>query len=112
MVGSDRLTREEASGEWFKELLHVNKSLSAVGDALSSLTTKKEYIPYTNSRLTQILSDSMEFDSKTLIIVHITPIYADVQETLKTTSLSFKGRWCFVDGHPHIGAQDSLMANF
>lgn len=90
MAGSDRLTTEEASGERLTELLHVNKSLSAVGDVLSALTAKKEYIPYTNSRLTQILSDSLGFDSKTLIIVHITPSYADVQETI--SSLSFAAR--------------------
>jgi len=30
-----------------------------VGDVLSALAAKKEYIPYTNSRLTQILSDSL-----------------------------------------------------
>jgi hypothetical protein len=56
MAGSDRPTMEEASGERLTELLHVNKSLSVVGDALSSSTAKKEYIPYKNSRLMRILS--------------------------------------------------------
>jgi hypothetical protein len=90
MAGSDHPTMEEASGERLTELLHVNKSLSAVGDVLSALTAKKEYIPYTNSRLAQILSDSLGFDSKTLIIVHITLSCADVQETI--SSLSFSTR--------------------
>ena len=54
------------------------------------MTAKKEYIPHTNLRLTQILSDSLGFDSKTLIIVHITLSYADVQKTI--FSLSFATR--------------------
>eukprot|EP01018_Ginkgo_biloba_P002957 Gb_34369 [translate_table: standard] len=90
MAGSERLPKEEASGDRITELLHVSKSLSAVGDVISALSTKKEYIPYANSRLTQILSDSLGYNSKTLIILHISPSPTDVQETI--SSLSFAAR--------------------
>lgn len=33
--------------------------LSRLGDVLSSLTSKKEIVPYENSRMTQILADSL-----------------------------------------------------
>lgn len=33
--------------------------LIRLGDVLTSLTTKKETVPYENSRMTQILADSM-----------------------------------------------------
>lgn len=84
------LPKEEANGDCLKELLHANKSLSALGDVLFSLTSKKDHIPYDNSRLTQMLSDSLGGDSKTLIIVNVSPSHAEVQETI--SSLNFAAR--------------------
>ncbi|XP_057862151.1 kinesin-like protein KIN-14L isoform X2 [Cryptomeria japonica] len=89
LAGSERLP-EEASGEHLTELLHVNKSLSALGDVVSALTGKKDHVPYGNSRLTQILSDSLGGDSKTLIITNVSPSCADIRETI--SSLNFAAR--------------------
>lgn len=82
--------KEEANGDCLKELSHANKSLSALGDVLFALTSKKDHVPYDNSRLTQMLSDSLGGDSKTLIIVNVSPSHAEVQETI--SSLNFAAR--------------------
>ena len=55
LASSEYLPKEEASGDRLKELLHVNKSLYVLGDVVSALTVKKDYVPFENSRLTQIL---------------------------------------------------------
>lgn len=90
LARSESLPKGEASGDRLKELLHVNKTLSALGDVVFALTSKKDHVPYDNSRLTQILSDSLGGDSKTLIIVNVSPSPEEVQETI--SSLNFAAR--------------------
>nr|XP_010942682.1 kinesin-like protein KIN-14L isoform X1 [Elaeis guineensis] len=92
LPGSECLHVEDASGDHVTDLLHVSKSLSALGDVLSSLTSKKEIIPYENSRLTQLLADSLGGSSKTLMIVHVCPIASNLSKTLSTLNFSARAR--------------------
>ncbi|XP_047167234.1 kinesin-like protein KIN-14A [Vigna umbellata] len=62
LAGSEGLITEDDSGDRVTDLLHVMKSLSALGDVLSSLTSKKDIIPYENSVLTKLLADSLGID--------------------------------------------------
>ncbi|XP_056171732.1 kinesin-like protein KIN-14A [Syzygium oleosum] len=59
LAGSEGLNVEDGSGERVTELLHVMMSLSALGDVLSSLSSKKHIVPYENSTLTRVLADSL-----------------------------------------------------
>lgn len=92
LAGSECLLVENASGDHVKDFLHVSKSLSALGDVLSSLNSKKETIPYANSRLTRILSDSLGGSSKTLLIVHVCPNAANLAKTLSVLNFSARAR--------------------
>jgi kinesin family protein C2/C3 len=56
-----------------QESMFINKSLSALGDVISALTARKAHIPFRNSKLTHILSDSLGNDSKTLLFVACSP---------------------------------------
>ncbi|XWS29591.1 hypothetical protein CRYUN_Cryun24cG0041900 [Craigia yunnanensis] len=89
LAGSEGQILED-SGERVTDLLHVMKSLSALGDVLSSVTSKKDTIPYENSMLTDILADSLGGNSKSLMIVSICPKVANLSETL--SSLNFAAR--------------------
>ncbi|KAM7529354.1 hypothetical protein LguiB_032764 [Lonicera macranthoides] len=90
LAGSESLTMEDDSGERATDLLHVMKSLSALGDVLTSLTSKKDTVPYENSTLTKTLADSLGGSSKSLLIVNICPNVSNLSETL--SSLSFASR--------------------
>ncbi|XVF17349.1 hypothetical protein REPUB_Repub10bG0113300 [Reevesia pubescens] len=90
LAGSEGQILEDDSGERVTDLLHVMKSLSALGDVLSSLTSKKDTIPYENSMLTNILADSLGGNSKSLMMVNIFPNAANLSETL--SSLNFAAR--------------------
>ncbi|KAK9162857.1 hypothetical protein Syun_003759 [Stephania yunnanensis] len=104
LAGSEGVFVEDASGERVTDLLHVMKSLSALGDVLSSLTSKKEVIPYGNSRLTHILSDSLGGNSKTLLILNICPNVSNLSETVSALNFCARAR----NAELSLGSRDTI----
>ncbi|KAK4256453.1 hypothetical protein QN277_009314 [Acacia crassicarpa] len=84
LAGSQRVDKSEAVGERLKEAQHINKSLSVLGDVISALAQKSSHIPYRNSKLTQVLQDSLGGHAKTLMFVHINPEQNALGETIST----------------------------
>ncbi|KAD4386337.1 hypothetical protein E3N88_26506 [Mikania micrantha] len=84
LAGSERVDKSEATGDRLKEAQHINKSLSALGDVISALAQKSTHIPYRNSKLTQVLQDSLGGHAKTLMFVHINPETSAIGETIST----------------------------
>lgn len=46
LAGSERIAKTEVQGERLKETQNINRSLSALGDVISSLATKSAHIPF------------------------------------------------------------------
>ncbi|XP_031287638.1 kinesin-like protein KIN-14B isoform X1 [Pistacia vera] len=92
LAGSEGLITEDDSGERVTDLLHVMKSLSALGDVLSSLTSRKDIVPYENSMLTKVFADSLGGNSKTLMIVNVCPNAVNLSETLSSLNFSARAR--------------------
>ncbi|KAG7548783.1 Kinesin motor domain [Arabidopsis suecica] len=86
LAGSERVGRSEVTGERLKEAQYINKSLSALGDVIFALAHKNPHVPYRNSKLTQVLQNSLGGQAKTLMFVQINPdedSYAETVSTLK-----------------------------
>ncbi|KAI8557424.1 hypothetical protein RHMOL_Rhmol04G0009700 [Rhododendron molle] len=95
LAGSERVDKSEAVGERLKEAQHINRSLSALGDVIAALAQKSTHIPYRNSKLTQVLQDSLGGHAKTLMFVHINPEVNAIGETIST--LKFAERVASID---------------
>ncbi|CAA6669134.1 unnamed protein product [Spirodela intermedia] len=79
LAGSERVLKSEVTGERMKEAQHINRSLSALGDVIAALAQKNSHVPYRNSKLTQLLQDSL-----TLMFVHVSPEQDAAGETIST----------------------------
>ncbi|KAI4325682.1 hypothetical protein MLD38_031060 [Melastoma candidum] len=90
LAGSEALNLKDGSAGHDTELLHVMKSLSALGDVLSSVTSKTDIVPYEKSILTRLLADSIGGNSKTLLITTVASNASSMQETI--SSLNFASR--------------------
>ncbi|KAF8082413.1 hypothetical protein N665_0827s0016 [Sinapis alba] len=99
--GSERVFKTKATGRRFDEGKAINLSLSALGDVINSLQRKNAHIPYRNSKLTQVLKDSLGQDSKTLMLVHVSRKEDDLCETI--CSLNFATRAKNI----HLGQDES-----
>ncbi|PAN43745.1 hypothetical protein PAHAL_8G255400 [Panicum hallii] len=84
LAGSERVDKSEVVGDRLKEAQHINKSLAALGDVIASLAQKNTHVPYRNSKLTQLLQDSLGGQAKTLMFVHIAPEPDAVGESIST----------------------------
>ncbi|KAJ9538372.1 LOW QUALITY PROTEIN: hypothetical protein OSB04_031105, partial [Centaurea solstitialis] len=82
LAGSERADKTEATGDRLKEATHINKSLSALGDVIASLSQKNAHVPYRNSKLTLLLQDALGGQAKTLMFIHSDP--DTVGETIST----------------------------
>ena len=91
LAGSERLSKTDASGERLKEAQAINKSLSALGNVVEALGSKKRtHVPYRDSKLTFLLRDSLKGNSKVLMFVNTSPVLWNAPETF--CSLNFAAR--------------------
>ncbi|KAL8127516.1 hypothetical protein AgCh_014432 [Apium graveolens] len=95
---------QEDGGEHATEVLHVMKSLSALGDVLNCLTSNKDEVPYENSILTKILADSLGGSSKSLMIVNVYPNKSNLAETVSSLNFSARAR----NSTLSLGSRDTI----
>ena len=89
LAGCERVKNTGATGDRLHEGASINLSLSALGNVVNALTSKKKgkgkkkaHIPYRDSKLTRLLQDSLGGNACTLMICNVSPAAVNVDETL------------------------------
>ncbi|KAL6306189.1 P-loop containing nucleoside triphosphate hydrolase protein [Sparassis latifolia] len=89
LAGSERLEKSGAAEnkDRLKETQNINRSLSALGDVIAALGEKGDgksdkHIPYRNSKLTYLLQNSLSGNSKTLMVLNLSPLASHLNESL------------------------------
>lgn len=104
LAGSEKVGKTGASGQTLEEAKKINKSLSALGMVINSLTDgKSTHIPYRDSKLTRILQESLGGNSRTTLIINCSPSSYNDAETLST--LRFGVRAKAIKNKPKINAE-------
>jgi len=74
LAGSEKISKTGAEGQTLEEAKKINQSLTTLGKVINALTDKKAtHIPYRESKLTRMLSESLGGNSKTCLIITCSP---------------------------------------
>lgn len=92
LAGSERVKKSDVSGQAMLEAQAINKSLSALGNVMAKLQEKAKHIPFRDSKLTQLLADSLGGNSKTFMFVNINPSAEAASESLCSLEFALRVR--------------------
>lgn len=112
LAGSEKVKATGASGQVLKQAQAINKSLSTLAMVIAKLsdkTNKPSHVPYRNSKLTRLLTDSLGGNSKTALILACSPAPSAARATYST--LSFGQRAKRIENHAKVN-QESSVAHY
>ncbi len=84
LAGSEKVKKTAATGITLLEAQYTNKSLTTLGMVIKNLTENASHIPYRDSKLTRILTDSLGGNSKTCLIITCSSDVYNLEETIST----------------------------
>lgn len=113
LAGSERQSKTGTSGDRLKEAAKINLSLTSLSLVIAALTDPKAtHIPYRNSKLTRILSDSLGGNSKTLLIACIGPVKSNLEESISTLRFASTAKRIKNKAKINEDSKDTLLRKF
>lgn len=101
LAGSERVAKSGSEGQRLEEAKKINKSLSALGNCVAALTDDSmTHVPFRDSKLTRLLTDSLGGNAKTCLVATIGPAVWNYDESYST--LTFATRAMAVKNHAVI----------
>lgn len=108
LAGSERVKKTGNTGKHFKESVHINADLLAVGNVIRALsdralnvcgkTRKNTFVPFRDAKITRLLRDSLGGNSHTLMMTCVSPSSNSLAETLNVLYFASKAR--HIRNHP------------
>ncbi|KAN0036891.1 hypothetical protein ACTFIV_002211 [Dictyostelium citrinum] len=93
LAGSEKVSKTGAEGIVLEQAKKINQSLSLLGNCIHALTdSKREHIPFRDSKLTRLLQDSLGGNTKTTLLVTASPHFNNVDETISTLKFGARAK--------------------
>ncbi|XP_028776745.1 kinesin-like protein KIN-14I [Neltuma alba] len=106
LAGSERVKKSGSTGNQLKEAQSINKSLSALGDVISALSSGGQHTPYRNHKLTMLMSDSLGGNAKTLMFVNVSPAESNLDETHNSLMYASRVRSIVNDPSKNVSSKE------
>lgn len=106
LAGSERVKKSGSSGNQLKEAQSINKSLSALVDVISALSSDGQHTPYRNHKLTMLMSDSLGGNAKTLMFVNLSPAESNLDETYNSLMYASRVRCIVNDPSKNVSTKE------
>lgn len=107
LAGSEKVSKTQAEGRLLDEAKTINKSLSSLGNVINALTDAKvSHVPYRDSKLTRLLQESLGGNSRTFLVINISPSAYNAQESI--SSLRFGHRAKDIKNKPKVNKEYTI----
>ncbi|KAK7346176.1 hypothetical protein VNO80_20691 [Phaseolus coccineus] len=106
LAGSERVKKSGSTGSQLKEAQSINKSLSALADVISALSSGGQHTPYRNHKLTMLMSDSLGGNAKTLMFVNVSPAESNLDETHNSLMYASRVRSIVNDPSKNVSSKE------
>uniref|UniRef100_A0A8C6IUX2 Kinesin-like protein n=1 Tax=Melopsittacus undulatus TaxID=13146 RepID=A0A8C6IUX2_MELUD len=102
LAGSERLSKSGSEGQLLKEAMYINKSLSFLEQVITALAdTKRDHIPFRQSKLTYVLKDSLGRNCNTVIVANVCGEAAYMEHTLSSLRFATRMKWVTIEPVPN-----------
>eukprot|EP00667_Euglena_gracilis_P002036 EG_transcript_2036 len=93
LAGSEKISKSKVEGQGMQEAANINKSLTTLGRVIDALIEGgRSHVPYRDSVLTTLLSDSLGGNSRTYMVACLSPAQRNYEETLSTLRYAVRTR--------------------
>ena len=84
LAGSERIGKTGATGKVLEEAKKINMSLTTLGRVIKALGDNGSYVPFRDSKLTQLLRESLGGNSKTTLLLTLSKAKYHADESIQS----------------------------
>lgn len=107
--GSEQLKKSKAEGERLREAVNINMGLLSLKNVISALVEKRSHVPFSDSKLTELLRGTLGANSHTAVIVTGSDAAQHMSETV--SSLRFAEACSRIENRSKGGVSSAMLAN-
>jgi len=111
LAGSEKQSLTGTTGLQHKESIDINKSLLVLRKVITALTEQKgdnpKFVPYRESKLTQLLKQSLGGNSYTLMMACLSPSDKFIEENIST--LNYAARASLISNVPTKNVDPQIL---
>jgi len=107
LAGSERVKKSGVQGDAMKEAQAINTSLTSLVNVIEMLSQgEKNRVPYRDHKLTLLMSNSLGGNSKTLMIVNLSPSESNAEESVSSLRYAARAKMITNDAQKNQEGQE------